>query len=533
MASLTQLVRVCPFSPLQESLQLRKVFASLALICILAFASGCANRTTTLPPDVSAAAILERMTITPDTARTLEGTASHPIASAVGSLEPKEDSAEIPLFSLASACAYALENSPRIRLARTTLARAEAQEVMDFAPFLPEIGLLTRYGASSPNLSPGAPGPVGGILPSEDRVHSFLQAELDLQWTLWDFGRTSGRVRQAEARQRIAGLQLSRAQQTVAFDAATAYIGVLLAQATRLVQEQAIRRAEAVLQDARTRREGGVAERDDVLRAEVQLSEARDSLVTAREAEFNALARLNYAMGRNASLPVRVVDWKGQPRFDRTLVSCLEIAAGQRPEVRAATDSVAAAQHGLRAAEAEFMPRIYALSSVGHVDGDGIRTGWQEGAGIHVNQMLFAGGRRQGEAAAAEAEVRAAAASAQAAFDMITLEVNLAYRGQLAAHERIALTEPAVDQALENLRIVRVKYKNGNATPTDLVDAETAATRTQQRYYAAVYDNLASLARLEYALGTPPGSLWEQCQEPSEPEPELIPAPRPVEEGKN
>jgi outer membrane protein TolC len=85
----------------------------------------------------------------------------------------------------------------------------------------------------------------------------------------------------------------------------------------------------------------------------------------------------------------------------------------------------------------------------------------------------------------------------------------VAYRGVLATRERIPLTETAVTQATENLRLVRVKYKNGNATPTDLVDAETTLTRSEQRYHSAVYDYLAALARLEYALGTPQGCLAE------------------------
>jgi len=42
-------------------------------------------------------------------------------------------------------------------------------------------------------------------------------------------------------------LQLTRAEQTVAFDVAAAYLDVLFARASRRVQEDAVRRAEAVL----------------------------------------------------------------------------------------------------------------------------------------------------------------------------------------------------------------------------------------------------------------------------------------------
>jgi outer membrane protein TolC len=70
-----------------------------------------------------------------------------------------------------------------------------------------------------------------------------------------------------------------------------------------------------------------------------------------------------------------------------------------------------------------------------------------------------------------------------------------------AARERIDLARPAVVQAAEDLRLVRVRYGNGNATPTDVVDAEAALTRSQQRLYSATYSYLAALARLAYAVG--------------------------------
>ena len=63
---------------------------------------------------------------------------------------------------------------------------------------------------------------------------------------------------------------------------------------------------EAILEDTRARRAAGVADRDDVLRGEVLLSEARKALVRAEEADAVAVARLNNVLGRNAALPLRI-----------------------------------------------------------------------------------------------------------------------------------------------------------------------------------------------------------------------------------
>ena len=128
-------------------------------------------------------------------------------------------------------------------------------------------------------------------------------------------------------------------------------------------------------------------------------------------------------------------------------------------------------------------------------------TGWQEGAGLHLEAPLYTGGRHRGELRSAEADVEAAVADAQSILDAISLQVNLAYRGAAAARETIELARTAVAQAEENLRLVRVRYRNGNATPTDIVDGEAALTRSQQRFFSATYTYLAALARLDYAVG--------------------------------
>ena len=134
-------------------------------------------------------------------------------------------------------------------------------------------------------------------------------------------------------------------------------------------------------------------------------------------------------------------------------------------------------------------------------------TGWQEGAGLHLEAPLYAGGRHRGELWSAEADIEAALADAQNILDAISLQVNLAYRAVVSAQERVGLARPAVEQSAEALRIVRQRYRAGTATPTDVIDAETAATRTEQRYVSARIEYLSALARLAYAMGQASESL--------------------------
>ncbi|HEV8069880.1 MAG TPA: TolC family protein [Planctomycetaceae bacterium] len=498
-----------------------------ALIPVLLIA-GCASLRPDLPvpPELSQAGVSARVLIPPDLNVNPAETVVKPEAQSqapANPLLPPELGGAPTRFALSDAIAFALQNSPRLRSARAEIQRAKGQERVAFAPFLPQIDLLGQYGVVSSTLAPGIPGNEGFLLPNGTGTRDYAQTEVGLEWTLYDFGRTCGHYLQSVARERITELQLVRANQTVEFDVANAYLEVLLARASRRVQEDAVRRAEAILEDTVARRKQGVALKDDVLRAEVQLSESREALVLAREGELNAVARLNNVMGRNAGWPLEVVDMESQPPIPGRLADLLDIAAGLRPEVALARQAVMAAQEGREAAKGEFLPRIFARAAAGHTDGENVITGWQEGVGLHIDVPLYAGGRHRGELRSADADIEAALADAQTILDAISLQVNLAYRAIMANQERVGLARPAVEQSAEALRIVRQRYRAGTATPTDVIEAETAATRAEQRYVSARIEYLSALARLAYVMSDDPERRLSPL--PDRPSEELPPMP--------
>src|SRR5262249_8126916 len=150
------------------------------------------------------------------------------------------DSESAQLLSLREAIDFGQQNNPRLQAAIAAIDRARGEETVAFSAFLPEFDFLSHEGITNPALGPAAAGKTGIILPSATATHGFAQAEFQLQWTLYDFGRTSGRYHQAQARERIAEQQSVRARQTVGFDVATAYLLALQSRATRRIQEEAI-----------------------------------------------------------------------------------------------------------------------------------------------------------------------------------------------------------------------------------------------------------------------------------------------------
>ena len=419
-------------------------------------------------------------------------------------------------MSLSDAIALAFRLQPRLRVFLEGVEQARGGEQVAFAPFLPSAG--AGYHVGGFNLNAGGEGvplsgspipvaflPPSGVVPIPLNIDSGYElAELRLQWILLDFGRRLGRYRQAEIAVDVAQLQSERAFQTTADEVANAYYQVLRTTALRRTAEEAVRRTEDDLDLARKLKKGEVVLRENVLRAEVELAQAQHLLDAAEAASGVAGASLNLAIGLNVSAPTVVEDVTDPPPFHQSLADCLRTAVGRRRELRVARAGVDAAQQGVRAAHADFAPRVVAEGDL--IDfqqanrattktSPSARSSWSG-----VCSRAASGSAR----CAADAKVRSAAAEAESVADLIAFQVNEAYRLTVAARKGIDRARPAVDQAEESYRLVRARYKEGEATPSDITDAETTLVRAQETYYNSVYDYLTALARLEYAMGTSP-----------------------------
>jgi len=261
-----------------------------------------------------------------------------------------------------------------------------------------------------------------------------------------------------------------------------------------------------------------VIEKEKVLRAEVALAQAQRGLDAAEAGVGVAVAALNLAIGLNVSAPTEVVVPPDLPGFERTLADCLAEAVARRRELEVAQLSIQSAQIGGRVARAEFCPKVEA---------GGLLTDFQQSAPrahsnlalgfIKLEWALFEGGRRVGETRIADSKTRASVAQAESLADTIAFQVNEAYRQLVVARRGIDRSKPAVDQAREGNRLLRVRYAKGDATPAEVTDAETALTRAEQDQLNSFYDYLSALARLNFAIGLPPDKTAPAPAQPRKP----------------
>ncbi len=84
---------------------------------------------------------------------------------------------------------------------------------------------------------------------------------------------------------------------------------------------------------------------------------------------------------------------------------------------------------------------------------------------------------------------------------MIALEVRRAWNDRNEAANRMDVARQAVDQAMENLRVVRNRYAAGASTNSEVLDAETLREQSLSNRDNARYDFVLARLRLARAVG--------------------------------
>lgn len=248
---------------------------------------------------------------------------------------------------------------------------------------------------------------------------------------------------------------------------------------------------------ARKRLESGKALKTDVLDLEVRLAQAEADLVAARNGALIAGRALANLLGReNGS--VKIV--KASDMLD----VAGDVNPGLRAELQSLTRHKAAADAGVRQARSGYFPKFSAFVNADH------NRGWRFNghsesytAGVMANWNLWDGRSTRGKVAEARAKAESLTEQERRLRLQIDFDVQRARLNATAAAERLKAANKAVSLAEESVGLTRVRFEQGLALSTQLIDAETALTSARVRREQAKADRNIAIAALRHALGLP------------------------------
>lgn len=394
--------------------------------------------------------------------------------------------------TLAEAIRLALENDPAAVAAEAAVATAEANRLATRGAWLPSITFNSSYGNSSNQRFDQASGQL---------VSESYSAAFQANYTLFSGGRRIAQNRAAGARVEAAEAGYRAQRFSTVLRTTELFYAAAVAEEMVTIAEQRLKRAEQQLEFARTRLEVGTATRSDVLRAEIEVGNARIALVDAEAARRAARLELGRILGlpdgarpADAALPER-------PPTLPPLEELIRRAEARSPAVVAARAEAESFSAQRLAARMAYLPTVGLSSSYDWFAYQFPPNQESWSLRVQVSLPLFNGFQREAGLQQAAASERAARARARDAAIAVRNAVETGVVDVRAAEERIEIAARAVELAREDLRVQEERYQIGNATIVELQTSQVALADAEIAYLRARQALGVAIARLEATLG--------------------------------
>jgi outer membrane protein len=404
--------------------------------------------------------------------------------------------------TLTQAWAVALTTDQRLEARRWEVSSAGQLLQSARAQRWPTVSLESSYVVRSDESAfrldfPGVPLPTNTLPYTQNESFAF-RTKVDLP--LYTSGRIAYGIAAAADDVSSAELEVEASTNDLKLRVAEEYVDVLRAQRELEVAESNVRSLEAHARDAELLFEHEQVPMNDLLAAQVALSNARQRAIQAANRLDVSRAAYNRRLGRPLTAPVRIAELPLES-VEGDVESLTARALSQRPETARLAVQVRGLQNQAVSLRARNRPQFglwgqYAFEEDRFVTPEGIAS-----VGVGLTYGVFDGGRNRHQAAALSQRAEAMLRLRADLESMIALEVRRAWLEIQETRRRLEVTSEAIQRAEENLRVARRRYLAGMGISTEVLDAEALRTQTLQNRDNAAYDAVLAALRLRHALG--------------------------------
>ena len=297
------------------------------------------------------------------------------------------------------------------------------------------------------------------------------------------------------------------AVQDVVYAAEHAYYDVLLSQHLLEISTDAVRSAQAHLENVRQRQRGGVASDFDVLRAEVELSNFQAEYIQNKNAINVAKANLIKTMGVSQDSNFVLSDELLYVPSSITIEQAVETAYRNRPDLLGREFDIKMQKELLNIARSKYFPMVSGYYSNTWAKPDPhsmmeIEWGHAWQAGMTASVPVFDGFLREGEIVVQKARLKQGQidlidAEETTLFELTKAQLSIENTAEFIESQKLNLT-----RAQEGLRLAEVGYREGTNTQIEMIDAQAALTTARANHYQAIYSHIIAKLDLQKAMGT-------------------------------
>ena len=413
-------------------------------------------------------------------------------------------------LSLRDAVNHALERNGTIRKAQSDLEATYGVVVQTRAIAIPKVKMVGDYLATDATEK----FPVLGIKTQNEHNWS---ANIRVVQSLYEGGRVRSALRSAKLTKEQGLLRYQSIVADVVLEVQIVYYDILLAAQQITVQEASLGLLQRELEDATRRFEAGTVPRFNVLRAEVEVANARPRVIRARNSYRISKNNLSVLLGYDVphdvweDIPLQLSGRLEAEPYEIALPVALGQALERRPELGVLRKAEGLRQENVIHAKAGYKPSLQLFTGYGSrnstLEEDLTRNvpGWQ--AGAHLNWELFDGLLTKGKIQEARALQGRAHEELADTTRRIELEVRTAYSNFIEAREVLESQKKVQEQAEESLRLATSRNQAGTGTQLDVLNAQTALTEARTTQIQALRDYSVARAKLERATGANAGPI--------------------------
>jgi outer membrane protein len=410
-------------------------------------------------------------------------------------------------ITLNQAIDLGLKNSKQLKNSQAKIEEATAALKEALNNQLPDAKLSASYlWLSSANIdmkvkSNGGSGGGGGSFPTVSKAgYAIANASVPVF--------AGGRIRY--------GIEASRfLEQATRFDADNdkeeviqntieAFVNLYKAKASVSLVQENLAEAQQRVKDFSNLEKNGLLARNDLLSAQLQASNFELGLLDAENNWKLANVSMNILLGLPENLELIPDSSMINESFSvKTLDEYLQTAYTSRKDLAALDLRKKASESSIKSSKGDYYPSLAVTG--GYIAADipeviSITNALNIGVGVSYN--IGSLWKTKAKVQQAEARAKQAEIGESQLNDNIRLDVNHSYLNFLSSQKKIEVYEKAVEQAVENYRIVKNKYNNSLETTTDLLDANTKQLLERMNLIFAKADAVVAYNKLLQAAGS-------------------------------
>ena len=395
-------------------------------------------------------------------------------------------------LSLSELEAIALKCNPSMLQASLAVEQARISLANAKAGYLPSLSASASHNRSTHNA---------------DRHHGTTanmgsySGGLNMSIMVFDFGRTSAAIRQAQDSLAAATADYEEQRNNTIYNVRKAYFELKRAMRLFDVAHESVSQYEDHLNQVKVKKDIGESLEYDVLKAEVDYQSARLQEITAANNIALGQADLNLALGLAENPSYQLGDSEVH-EYSESAEELLEKARAQAPGLKSLRYRMAVASGSIDAAIADLYPSL-SLSLGGSVSGrnPSLPWLWNLSSGLSLGESIYSGGKSMNAIRQAVISLQLARSRYAASEQSIYRSLRSAVLNAIRAKQSLEVAELTAKSAERNLEIINEKYRYGKATSVDRTDAQVSYSSAKAQAVTARFDYLEAQTAIAVLIG--------------------------------